>query len=550
MADVVLINIEDRDKATPFGILYIGSKLKRLGYSVRLFSFGMDFSHKFDDNTKKIFEEIKKEAKNSICVGFSVMTSQVPKSLFLSEQLKKEFPNLTIVWGGIHVKMLPDQVISHPLIDYAVTGEGEDTMTDLCKVLKKYKNEESKSVNSKQRMVITSNGQTVLESVNSQMMEELSGIADLVYVDEEGKIRKNEKRELVDFTNAPIPDWDLAGDFLSRNMDRFTIRGTYKSVEVHTGRGCPYRCSYCVNVLLYGKTWRPRKVRDIVDEIEYLKNKFGVELIRLRDENFFLSKNRVIEFCDELLNRNVNIIWETNTRTNYFDNFTHDDMVKLKKSGCHSLSFGAESGSPKVLDVIKKDHTTTQILNSARMCAKYDIIPVYSFMIGIPEETEEDILMTYDIIHKIKKITKNRVSFLGPHILRPYPGGDIYETCKELGFKEPEKLTDWDNFNPVAQYYVDPKELPWLNDPKMIDLIATYSPKGFNNYLSVDVPSLYKGIFTLRSNFFYYGTRAYLKTKSKAIRNILEKSFKLADKMTISGRKIAKILLRNKLRSF
>ncbi len=508
MADVVLINLEQEDRAVPFGLLYIGTYLEKRGFSVKIFNFEFSFNQKLDEN---ILKEITLDSKNAICIGFSVMTSQIQNSLYLTKLLKKRYPEIPIIWGGIHPTLFPEQTIKNEFINFIVVGEGEETMPELCEAIKK------------------------------KDKERISRIKGIAFKDK-NKIIITEKREVIDMGKTPRPNWKLIDEFVKRNLMRFVWGKTYRGTEIHTGRGCPYRCTYCINSILYGKKWLPRNVKDIVNEIEFLKKRYKIEFVKLRDENFFLNRKRVEDFCDELIKRNLNIKWETNTRANYFDNCSEDFMKKLKKSGCVVLAFGAESGSLEMLDYMKKDITPEQILNSVRLCTSYGILPNYSFMIGIPTEEKQDVVETFQLVKKMKKIS-NEIGFLGPQIFRPYPGCELYNECKKLGFNEPKDLESWTNINKVSQFYVDTNELPWIKDPELVDVVAKYAPKGFNNYLT-NVPIIWRFIFNVKSFLFENLTFAYVKTNSETKRKIIKNTLILIDKTSLEGKKIAKKTLK------
>ncbi len=130
------------------------------------------------------------------------------------------------------------------------------------------------------------------------------------------------------------------------------------------------------------------------------------------------------------MNSGLDIPWETTVRANYIKKGMIDDsfMERLKKSGCYLLSFGAESGSPAILKKIQKDINAEEILNSAKLCLKHNIIPQYSFMIGLPGESKKDMKLTLKLIDKLVKLS-DKVQILGPQAFRPYPGSPLYEEC-------------------------------------------------------------------------------------------------------------------------
>jgi radical SAM superfamily enzyme YgiQ (UPF0313 family) len=183
--------------------------------------------------------------------------------------------------------------------------------------------------------------------------------------------------------------------------------------------------------------------------------------------------------------RNLVIPWETTIRADYFSRpeMTNEFLAKLRKSGCYLLSFGAESGSQKILKKIDKDITREQILNSARQCLKYDIIPQYSFIVGLPAETKEDIGQTIDLIDDLLKLDK-RVQILGPQAFRPYPGSTLYEECLASGWQAPRDLENWATaiLNEIS--YLTPRQFPWVEDPDLAESLEAYARFGAQSFKS------------------------------------------------------------------
>ncbi|MBI4779108.1 radical SAM protein, partial [Candidatus Falkowbacteria bacterium] len=164
-----------------------------------------------------------------------------------------------------------------------------------------------------------------------------------------------------------------------------------------TSRGCPHRCTFCINAILKNN-WRAREAEQVLEDLKIIKSKpyFAGKPLRFWDENFFVDLKRARAIINGMIDRNLTIPWETTVRAGYLKEGQIDDdfLAKLKQSGCYLLSFGAESGSPEILKKIKKDITPEEIINSAKMCLKHGIIPQYTFMIGLPGETKPDMLMT------------------------------------------------------------------------------------------------------------------------------------------------------------
>ena len=420
MADVLLINPqveigkkykEKRKIPTPLGLLSIGNYLKRRDYSVKLIDTMVEDDH---------WEQILRDIKDAKVIGLSVMTAQVPHALMLSKKLRKF--GVPIVWGGIHPELLKEQTCKSDVVDYVVYGEGEETLFQLLKC-------------------ISEDG-------------DLGKVEGLVYK-KGGKVIVNPPRALLDVNELMgSPDYDLLNLKAKFSKER--------NLEVETSRGCPYRCTFCVNTIAWKQKWRALSPEKIIQILRKLKEKYDVQFISFREENFFVSKPRVKEVIELMLKENINIPWQTNVRADYFeDDYINDElMAKMKKSGLCALYMGVESGSNRVRKVMQKNITEEQIYRSARLCAKYDITCYINLMIGYPTETKKDIFDTIKMVDKIMRINKNAI-IDGPVPFEPLPGSTIYDYCIKCGLKEPKSLEEWGKTIDFSGY-VPVKDLPWI----------------------------------------------------------------------------------------
>lgn len=505
MGEIILIYIYDEEiVSVQQATLYLGSYLKKNNFNVKLFNLIVDESKL---PCEKDLNSIKEELKDCICVGFSVMTSQIAKSLELSKIIKSLKPEIKIVWGGTHPTLFPVQTLENPNIDFAIKGEGEEVFLKLVKVLK-FQNHDFSHING------------------------------LVFKTEKGIVSNPPQGVFEDFVNLS-PDWDLMSDFVEANMAFFFCGKHYKYVTIHTGRGCPYRCNFCINNIVFGKSRRTKSIDLIIKEIKIVLQKFNPTLIGMMDDNFFINKKFVEDFCDRLKEEGMDIKWSTSSRVNYFDNFDDAFLIKLKNSGCISLAFGAESGSKKILTYLKKDITPEQIFNAAVKCVKYDITPIFSFMIGLPGETKEDRLETMKLIKKLKAVS-NKVGFTTIQILRPYPGGEIYQDCLKYGIYEPKTLEEWENKSKVSLGYLNAADLPWIDCPEDIEIISKYYSKSTNNYLLLlNINPLFKNLFRIRTRMFGDLSHAYVKSENKNIKKLIKYGLKATEKASNLGKSVA-----------
>jgi len=227
-------------------------------------------------------------------------------------------------------------------------------------------------------------------------------------------------------------------------MDRYVI----DIFPIHSSRGCPYRCSFCYSLVFNKRRWRAKSAVTVLDEIEYVINKFGVSHISFTwEDEFFIDKDRVKDICEGILERNINIKWDAFCRFNHFYKFEEDYIRLLERSGCASLSFGGESGSQRMLDdIITKDVVVEQMIITAKKLAKTKICQIVSFISGLPEETDRDMDLTFKLMDKLYEINPN-IYLNGLFLYTPYPGTKLFElVATKYNYQIPDSLEAWANF--------------------------------------------------------------------------------------------------------
>lgn len=409
-------------KSYPLGLLSLGTILKAEGYRVRLIDFLVEA------DPWSVFQ--KELDKDVLAVGLSVMTPQIPEALEVSAAVRKFSKSLPVVWGGIHPTLFPDDTIVHPDIDYLAIGEGEVSFPKLIRFFQ---------------------GQGSIEAVGG-----------LVYK-HGGKIIKNPEQELINLDDLPILDYDL----LSPKVRQFD------STILNTSRGCPYRCAFCVNISLHNRAWRFQRAEKVIEELKYLIGDLGYKKLKFQEDNFFVSKQRVEEILSGIEKNNLRFTWLANCRVNYFrpDYINDEFLERLKAAGCYKLMFGAESGSQRVLDWLKKDITVEQIVASAEMCQKHGLRANYSFMCALPTETKAERLATLHLIDRLLAIG-NCVEIIPPQPYRPYPGDELARYCESLGYRFPKKLEDWPKIvaKSMDSSSSNLEDFPWIDNPNEIRL--------------------------------------------------------------------------------
>ncbi len=412
----------------PMGPLHLGTYLESKGIEVKFIDCNIE------DNYLAL---LRKELPNALCLGISAMTAQLPNALEICRAVKKEFSNLPIILGGVHATLFPEQTVRDPLIDYAVIGEGEVPLLSLIYALQKRETPE--------------------------------GVGGIAFLDKNGKFKINPKQEKFDFQKMPLINYGLLS---KKVIEQFKTN----YVGALTSRGCPYRCTFCINsVVPENRVWRSWGAKRVIDEIESLA-RFGCKKVWFWDDSFFVSKRRIEQIMEEMDRRGVEFEWFAAVRADYFrpDCINPKFLKRLHQHGWRRSSIGAESGSQKVLDYLNKDIKVENLYTAASAFSKTIMESNFSFMIGVPKESKEDIRKTVEAIREISNLYP-KAKFLGPQLFRPYPGAKLYFECLKAGLKEPKSLSEWAKIISTEFMESDPFKMPWIKNPEFVNTVWFYS---------------------------------------------------------------------------
>jgi len=198
------------------------------------------------------------------------------------------------------------------------------------------------------------------------------------------------------------------------------------TTEIITSRGCPFQCIFCSIHTVWGRQWRARSAKNVVDELEHLYKKYGIKEFRFFDDNVSWNKKRIIEMCDEIIKRKLDIKWDT---PNGVAISTLDEEVlrKMKSSGYYKIVMGIESGSEKTLKYMRKPVVLKHARKVIKICNKLGIWTWSTFVIGFPDETQKEIRKTIDFAKS------SGLNFATFYIAQPYPGTEMYDIYKKEG---------------------------------------------------------------------------------------------------------------------
>jgi radical SAM superfamily enzyme YgiQ (UPF0313 family) len=370
---------------------------------------------------------------------------QLKQAIPFTKAIKQKFPQVKIVWGGYFASNQHRVVIESGFVDYIIYGPGDKSFPMLLHAIF-----ENKPVN---------------------------GISNLIWKNNEGKIIKNTKDELYDQDALPALPYDKLHSFYP--MQKYlgkTYLGT-KTIAYHSSVGCPFKCAFCGIVPIYNARWIGKSAQGIYTDIMYLKEKFGGNAIEFHDNNFFVSEKRTVEFS--ALIKNENLTWWGEGRIDTIDKYSDASLSAMSQAGCRMIFFGAETGNDTILKMMDKGGTQSggQIKQFAARLRKFNIIPEYSFVLGTPAATEEEVNQQIDddirFIREIKEINPDTEIIIYVYSPVPTEGSALYEAVKNAGFHFPQNLEDW--ISPQWEYFDLRKNplTPWLK-PYMIDKIKNF----------------------------------------------------------------------------
>lgn len=411
----------------PTGLAYIAGALVAAGYHTRVVDM---FAEKL--TAVQVLERVRRFQPD--LVGLTVLTPSAPTCDKLSRMIREACPQAKIVWGGVHADVFARDILRDGAADFVINHDGEDTVVELVQALE--------------------SGQ-----------EDLSKIDGLSWVDQ-GEPVSNKARALRrDLDTLAYPAWDL---FPYHRYGLLPFADVAKPVLTMTGsRGCPYRCDYC-SLLHSGKVYRRRDPHKIVDEYEYLVDRYGVRQIGLVDPIFPLVLKDLEPLCEELMRRKLDqkCVWLSETRADRLD---EDTCRLMYAGGCRRVLLGIESGVDLLLGNVNKNLTTEKVRWGVNNARKAGLQTVGLFMIGLPGETPE---MTRETIEFAVDLDLDFAKFA---ITVPFPGSKLFEDqWQKTLFRD-----DWENY---TTFNPDPDRLiyhPEGYDPELLIKMQSWAHKRF-----------------------------------------------------------------------
>jgi len=429
----------------PLGLAYIAGYLEKMGIQVRIIDAPAQ-QMTAEDVVSDL--SIPKEG----IIGITILTTTFKAAQQLCQKIKAGYPQCTIVLGGPHSTVLPERTLEEiPEADIACIGEGELTLAAIAQTSSK---------------------------------DDLGDIEGICYR-HKGKIHRNPDRSFIrNLDEIPPPARHLLP------MDQYHLTASRVSGDsfcptIIVARGCPFKCSYCSRT--FGRTFRAHSTARIIAEIKGLIDTYHIRQINIEADTLTVKKRFLKDLCQALIDNGINrqIKWTCESRVDTIDG----DMLELmRRAGCWQISYGVETGSQRLLDLINKGVTLNQVEAAFEMTKKAGISIRGFFMLGLPTETRQESMET---IAFAKRIDPLWAQFT---ITVPYPGTKMFDDLDRSG---QIKTYDWSCYNTWSGWKGE-ERIPFVPEGRTIEELAELQKMALRAfYLRPSV--VWKFLLTVRS---------------------------------------------------
>lgn len=395
----------------PLSLLSIATPIIEAGLEVRLIDQRVDASWR-----GTLTDAL--DATDVVCVGVSAMSGlPIDGALSASSLVKQLRPDVPVVWGGVHASLLPEQTLASPVVDYVVVGEGERAFPSLVEAL-----------------------------AGDLDPLEVPGVFAL----RDGHLAGTPESDLMKMDTLSRPAYELVDIDNYLNAPFMT---TQRPLAFITSRGCPGRCRYCYNLAFNHHRWRGMSPERVISDIRRLIADFSVDSVFLLDDNFFANWPRAMEICNSIIGEQLDITFlNANCRVSTLKDRTAQELELLCRAGFQKLFIGVESGSDEVLGMMAKDTDVEQILRVNLALRSAGVVPVYSFMIGLPGESVSQMKATLRLMLELVEAYPEAV-VNAVNIYSPFPGTPLYDEAVRSGMPEPACLEAWKDLDYVCVNY-------------------------------------------------------------------------------------------------
>jgi len=363
-------------------------------------------------------EEIAaKLTPDTVIAGVSVITgTPIGSALDITRWLKSNFPAVATVWGGPHASFNPAEILAEKSIDYVISGDGSLPLAGLARSLR--------------------------GDADAPPREKIAGL--VFREDSTGLVCEVPPENCflqVDYRDIP---YRLVEERLGQYGQ---LDGSERIFSLYSTLGCPYNCSFCSSPALYRDIAAKYQLIPpgvVADHIEFLRNSYGATYIYFIDDDSFVDLGHVSAIIDEIGRRGIAVrLGFRGARIDEILRMDDDFLGRLARAGTNILHIGAESGSQRMLDLMRKNIRVADILAANRKLARHpEITAAYNWLIGLPGETLDDLAATRALILQMLHDNPAAIVF-PPNKYRPLPGTELYAQAVSHGYLPPASLEGW-----------------------------------------------------------------------------------------------------------
>jgi radical SAM superfamily enzyme YgiQ (UPF0313 family) len=405
-------SIQMQQPGPPIGLAYIAGVIRRAGLEYTVIDAvgeGIDeirpYAQRNDMKTQGLAHEdvVARVPADTDIIGVTCMFSTLwPITRDLALCLRERFPDALFILGGEHGTAVPDHVLRTSPFDVVALGDGVETILDIVTTYRK----------------------------SGRAKATWAAIAGIAYLDDAGEVKSTGlAARKADVDNIPSPDWDTFP--IETYIDRHQLNGANlgRSMPLLATWGCPFQCTFCSNPAMWTQRWIPRNPKMLVDEMELYARKYNVTNFDFQDLTAMVKRSWIMAFTQELMSRNLGVTWQlpSGTRAEVFD----DEVAqRLYAAGLRLLAFAPESGSEKMLKLVKKEVDLAHMLRAMRSAIDAGLKLSCFIVIGFPGETKETLRDTLRLIR--------RIAWMGVHDVAvtkfvPYPGSQLFRQLQADG---------------------------------------------------------------------------------------------------------------------
>ena len=402
-------NVHSHPAFIPLGIAYLGAVAEKAGHEVTVIDCQAE---KLNYNTFRT----RLSQTSSDIIGVTATTLLYKSAMQLVNIAKEIQPQAVTMLGGSHGTFWDENVLNeYPSLDIVVRREGEQTFLELLDKLKTNDN--------------------------------LSSVLGITFRKDGKVIRTPDRSFLEDLDALPFPAHHLMPLASLKRMGKILF-------PLITSRGCVYWCDFCSTVRMFGRGYRMRSPKNVVDEMQLVHDKYGVEQVTFYDDAFTVNRERVMKICEELHTRKLDMMWDCGTRVDMID---RELLKTMHAAGCFAVWLGVESGSEAILGAMNKRIKLNQTRLAYKVANEEGLMTIANTVLGFPGETEQT---AWETVRFIKELNPDDVGF---YVATPYPGTPMYDQVKKNGWL---RVTDFDKYDTAGPTF----ETPWITMKKLAEI--------------------------------------------------------------------------------